>query len=338
MKNFNKNNRKLSISTIFNLIFLVLVVVHGYATDWHMWSQHAKNECTENYSLINPIFACSKKHILNKSAYTSLKNNLEQYTEEKKMSGEARSVAIFFRDLEAGPTLGINEREKFIPASLLKLPHVMAVFQLKEDSMPNILEQKLMFPDYVKNNMEQNFKPEKIIIPNTPYTVRDVIDASLIYSDNGAENLLFTYVESLSTDTPLVENIYKDLGIMLKEEQLQDFKIDAKSYSTIFRMLYNSSFFNPTDSEIILEILSKSSFTGGIRAGVPKNITISHKFGERTIGEIKQLHSCGIVYYPDNPYLLCVMTEGDDFYILNKIISEISKMFYEEVDSRRLIQ
>ncbi len=78
-------------------------------------------------------------------------------------------------------------------------------------------------------------------------------------------------------------------------------------------------------------------------AGVPSTVDVAHKFGERTTlasdtesTETKQLHDCGIVYFPENPYLLCVMTRGTDFKVLEGIISDISRMVYEEVDSRRL--
>lgn len=51
---------------------------------------------------------------------------------------------------------------------------------------------------------------------------------------------------------------------------------------------------------------------------------------------VVELHDCGIIYYPNNPYVLCVMTRGDSMEELKKIISTISLMTYKEVDSRRL--
>jgi hypothetical protein len=51
---------------------------------------------------------------------------------------------------------------------------------------------------------------------------------------------------------------------------------------------------------------------------------------------LNQLHDCGIIYYPGNPYLLCVMTRGTDWSALEKTIQTISAMTYKEVDSRKL--
>jgi hypothetical protein len=45
----------------------------------------------------------------------------------------------------------------------------------------------------------------------------------------------------------------------------------------------------------------------------------------------RELHDCGIVYLPDNPYLLCVMTKGNDFAKMEKIIEEISRLSYERL-------
>jgi hypothetical protein len=87
----------------------------------------------------------------------------------------------------------------------------------------------------------------------------------------------------------------------------------------------------------LLSLLVQSDFGGGLQSGVPPNIKVANKFGERILesGE-KQLHDCGIIYYPDNPYQLCIMTSGNNFKELEKIIREISKEVYEEVDSRRV--
>jgi hypothetical protein len=56
-------------------------------------------------------------------------------------------------------------------------------------------------------------------------------------------------------------------------------------------------------------------YNDGLKAGIPANIELAHKFGERGIigmngREQKQLHDCGIIYYPKHPYILCIMTRG----------------------------
>ncbi len=77
---------------------------------------------------------------------------------------------------------------------------------------------------------------------------------------------------------------------------------------------------------------------------MPPDIPSSNKFGERTVEtkntttgmttvDYRELHDCGIIYYPRNPYLLCIMTKGQDFAKLSKIISDISSMVYNEIDS-----
>ena len=128
-------------------------------------------------------------------------------------------------------------------------------------------------------------------------------------------------------------DIFHDLNIDVPTE-VPDFTISAKNYSTFLRILYNSTYLNDSDSEKALDILSKTTFVDGLVAGVPKGTTIAHKFGEHvsSFHEI-ELHDCGIIYYPQNPYLLCVMTKGQDFSKLAKIIADISAMVYNETAS-----
>ncbi len=82
-----------------------------------------------------------------------------------------------------------------------------------------------------------------------------------------------------------------------------------------------------------LELLTKTAFNDGLRAGVPENIEVAHKFGERILpNNIQQLHDCGIVYIPNKPYLLCIMTRGKDMHTLQGVIEEISSSVYAEVN------
>jgi hypothetical protein len=87
-------------------------------------------------------------------------------------------------------------------------------------------------------------------------------------------------------------------------------------------------------SEKALDSLSKTDFQSGLVKGVPQAVTVAHKFGEHSdeTTQNKQLHDCGIVYYPKHPYLLCVMSKGKNFEYLDNAIAAISQIVYEQVD------
>jgi hypothetical protein len=44
-----------------------------------------------------------------------------------------------------------------------------------------------------------------------------------------------------------------------------------------------------------------------------------------------QLHECGIVYFPDHPYLLGIMTRGKDYDVMLTTIRGLSRLIYNEV-------
>ena len=107
-------------------------------------------------------------------------------------------------------------------------------------------------------------------------------------------------------------------------------------------MLYNGTYLTKEMSEKALELLSKVDFTGGIRSGLPSDMVVAQKFGERDIsttsgvaraGDIKELHDCGIVYFPDHPYLLCVMTSGNNFDKLSSVLKDVSNVVYQSMSS-----
>jgi hypothetical protein len=89
-------------------------------------------------------------------------------------------------------------------------------------------------------------------------------------------------------------------------------------------------------SEKALELLTREDFPQGIAAGIPKGIPLAAKFGEfeeETGKKEKQLHEFGIVYHPKGPYILGIMTKGSDFTLQANVISAISALVYQEVDT-----
>ena len=133
-----------------------------------------------------------------------------------------------------------------------------------------------------------------------------------------------------------IKGIYNDLG--LKQPQFgKDYKIDTHKYASFFRVLFNATYLDRSDSEKLLKILSESSFKDGIVAGVPSSVTVAHKFGSRQVdnsGKV-QLHDCGIVYAKEMPYILCVMSQGTDFTKMATFIKDVSRTVYVGVTSKQ---
>lgn len=315
------------------LIFLVVGFFIGFIINLS-FNFSCKNS---GFKYISPNLFCEDSYVVKKIAYASMKDKLVNLISEKQKEGSVTDVSIYFRDLEDGPTLGIDEHDTYAPASLLKLP-IFLTYLSVEDDIPGFLNTELSFQES-SEELKQFFPPTKEIEQNKSYTLEEMIESMIKYSDNRAYYVLVNYIEKIAPkDINLVQRTFIDLGI-ITPKNFQDQTISVKSYASIFSQLYYSSFFSKKEfSERALKILADTDFHQGLVSGVPKDIAIAHKFGERSDlpnGEV-QLHDCGIVYYPKNPYLLCVMTRGKDFGKLSETIGEVSKMVYEEFDSRKL--
>lgn len=314
------------------LFFIVVSFMIGF------FSHKFSSGCNVNsFKYINLDLVCEKKEVVSKHYYASLKNKLEDYIHSKQSEKKISDVSIYFRDLQNGPTLGIREHDLFSPASLLKLPLLLAYYSFQNDQVPDLFDREIVAKTswYVP---EQMIPPKNAIIMGQSYSIQALLEHMIKYSDNNAYYVLLDYLKEISPDRDLLKETFVNLGIIDPKDFL-DNTISVKSYSSIFTQLYNSSYFNQKKtSDDILDLLSQVDWKEGINAGLPKGVVVAHKFGERANldNNLDQLHDCGIVYYPGNPYLLCVMTRGSDFNELSRTIKDISKMVYDEFDSRRL--
>lgn len=321
-------------------IILLIIFLSGGAIGFSLYpkvKQSDKNQVndvsnsirqTGQYKYINPLLDC--EHDLSMGSYNvssieSVTSGLIKKLQEEK---KAQSIAVYYRDLNNGPWFGINEEENFAPASLLKVS-VLIAYLKKVENNANMLSNTLTYP---KDKLEipepaQGLPP---LQPETEYSLESLLERMIVYSDNQAYTLLVNSIEGIELD-----KVHRDLGLTTPDNAYTENIISAKSYASLFRVLYNSSYLSRTMSEYALSLMSRANYSNGISSGLPQGIQISHKFGLR--GNLKesseiQLHDCGIIYYPSKPYLLCVMTKGPDYEKLSESIAEISKNIYLEID------
>lgn len=308
------------------VVFTVGVVV-GFVFAPHS-GVRGKGERQTGYRLINPLLECE---VVGDGVYTELRPFREELTtlvQKMLQNREATHISVYFRDLNNGPWIGINEKELFAPSSLLKVPLLFSVFE-QSDRDPSFMQKKMVYSGEFDLTSSQNVKPSHILQRGSSYTISNLLERTIIESDNTAAKLL-----TLAVDSDLFFRPYESLGLQKPNSTEGEYYLRVKDYASFFRVLYNASYLSRAQSERALELLSRSAYTRGLVQGVPRGVTVAHKFGERKLSDVSelQLHDCGIVYHRKKPYLLCVMTKGAVFTRLEQVISEISKMVYENVE------
>ncbi len=291
-----------------------------------------KQECKKQYTLLSGDINCDT--IDGKADQVeSLHREITRLIEQEKADHHIVRASVFYRDLDSKRWFGVNDTDTFYPASLIKLPIAVTYYKIAELE-PDIFKKQLQIAPDTPDNSDQNYPPAEPMEPGKYYTVQEMIRHMLVFSDN-------------APFTPLAEasglfrdKVLSDLGIYQPPvgEGEGAWTVSARVYASIFRMLFNGSYLNIDYSQELLQTLSQSTFTKGLVAGVPQGVIVSHKFGE-AVGTDKDgntlthiLNDCGIIYKPKDPFILCVMTEGNVYSDMEKVIEKVAKTSYDRVE------
>ena len=245
------------------------------------------------------------------------------------------TVGLYFETLNNGGSVGINDDVRLIPGSLRKVPLLVATLKgvehgtLSLSDRVEIQERHLDLALGVKNAVG----PLAARGAGQKLTIRQLVDAIALHSDNTATSALLERVGyEAYADAMFASGLsWRTWRENFEGGRMTEFPSSAHEFAQIFRSLYYSSYLRPRHSQELLELLSRSEFRDGIPAGLPTGVPASHKTGDWRYGE--HHHDCGIIYYPDKPYALCIMTRGLDKAGANRLISEISRDIFAYIQS-----
>lgn len=313
---------------IWNILFLICFVYVWWKYDASK-EEDIKYEVRENntqYSFINPILECNIE--LDYYNYHPLQEKIEDYIDSKISSSDVLDISYYVRILNSGATFGYHENSSFLPASLLKLP--IAMWLANRVGISNLKEKEVLLEEatYIT---PRNIGQDRVQPWNT-YSYYELLTAMLQDSDNTATDILVNYL-----GIHQIHDIYDKFSLGKININFEEtLRISPKKYATFFRILYNSSYLSRKDSEELLSIMLDSKFTEWIRYYIPEDIRIVNKFWERTtgIGWDQYLHDCGIIYLPENPYLVCIMTKWKNLQNLLPIVQDISRLIYTDISNQ----
>lgn len=320
---------------VISLSLFLLGAIAGYSVSFYKYRNivakfHSIREGESSYTFIAPLIGFTTPSAPSLGQFKTLDGKIRDVF-EKSSPKEIFRYAVYFRDLQDGFWVGINEEEKYDPASMLKVVAAIATYKEIEKN-PSFKNRYLVYSeDFARLDASFPYGEKTKLITGQSYPVTKLIEAMIIDSDNGAKDLLL-----YSIDSRILDEVYTDLGIPKPGEDSSAYAISAREYSRFFRILYNATYLSREYSEALLSFLSQATYTKGLVAGVPKNTQVAHKFGQRIVTQTDnltkntELHDCGIVYTSPHPYFLCVMTEGLNEETLARFIARVSQVTFEE--------
>ena len=348
MRKIFKNNYKFLQSGFSFWIFFVAAFIAGLAAASIFWYRHTNNTIRSlaeqvkplrqndgAYKYIDPLLGYQvPDNVKEFDEYDPLQSDIQTTILNNQLPG-VEDYAVYFRDLNLGRWVGINENVPYAPASMMKVAIMIAYFKEAENS-PGVLQKTLQYSTSTADQINGvPFETPSDLQVGKTYTVEQLIEAMIISSDNGAKNALLDNIDQNS-----LNEIYTDLGLP-NPDYSSDYVISAKQYSLLLRILYNATYLSREDSEAALKIMSRAKYSQGLVAGIPTGTAAAQKFGENVDASNPQLpiislSNCGIIYHPTHPYILCVMTKGSNLQSLGKTISTISQKVWNDVQAYSL--
>lgn len=248
--------------------------------------------------------------------FTQLREVMKARHAEKKLP-----VGIYFEYLPTGSSIGVNDQFEIELGSLAKVPAIMAVYKSIEAgdlSLETVLKIK---PEHINNLYGSLWKSGA----GAEVKVSEAIELALVESDNTAINVLLDSIPEGSH-----EAVFSKLDLPKTTDGIYPV-LSPKSFASVFRNLFLSSYLDYSHSNNVLETLTRTNFVDKIPAGLPADVKMAHKIGVFQVENQQTVYNdCGIVYVPDRPYLLCIMSATDEMVAREEMIA-YSMMVYSYV-------
>jgi beta-lactamase class A len=253
--------------------------------------------------------------------FSQLRTKLYNYVNSQLDSDN--NINIYFEYLPTGSSIRVNDAQRSIGASLIKVPLAMNIYKLIEQGKIDPNQTVTILPEMLDSGYGELYKQGA----GQTLTVEQLLQVMLVQSDNTATSALWSVYEEaqIAFDDNVVN--YLDLEFSNTDDSL--IAIGARQYSTILKCLYFACYNSVENSHHILDLLTQTEYNNRLRRYLQDEpVVIAHKIG--TFQEDYQ-SDCGIFYIDKNNYILCVMIEGEDAEASLRI-GELSNIVYRHME------
>ncbi|MBN3040818.1 MAG: serine hydrolase [Candidatus Omnitrophica bacterium] len=246
----------------------------------------------------------------------------------QELSNASVDYSVYVKSLkDDGKCFEIGRHRQFPAASLIKLPILASAIKA-------VSEGKISLGDKITIEKKDITGGSGILkSANPPYTLsfEKLLELMIAASDNTATNkvikilgqdyIIATFEELKLNDTVLGRMI---LDFSLRNKGVENY---TSSYDTylVLEKLYHKELYDPKLCELAIDFLKNQKVRDRIPRFLPEDAVIANKTGlERGV-----VHDAGIVYLPDNDYIICVLVKNERVYARSKkFIAQVSLLTY----------
>jgi len=168
-----------------------------------------------------------------------------------------------------------NEQAKFHAASVMKMATAISVF------------------DWMNvNKLDLHFSPQG-------QSLKNKLSLLINRSDNYQWAELGSLVGLANTQKLLEKN-------GLKNSNIYNNTMTAEDISLLLTKVYQGNLVSPRQRAFLLTAMQGTINENRLPQGVPEEVAVAHKYGSWQAN----IHDAGIVFQPENPYIITVLTNG----------------------------
>lgn len=237
---------------------------------------------------------------------------------------DLKFTSLYFEYINTGANISLNSDIRILPASLIKVPLAMAVMKKIEKGEWKLYNELILTKEDRDNEWGDVYKRPI----GSPITIEKLIEEMLLNSDNTAYRILY---RNLSMDE--VRDVFTALG--LDDFFDQEGKITAKEYTRLLRSLFTANYLNPEHSQLLLDVLSHTSYDDYLGQWVPNDVVFSHKIGENNQKTV--ILDAGLVYIGDRVYLISMSMDYQQEWISREkaleLFGQVSNTIYNYIST-----
>ncbi len=250
-----------------------------------------------------------KKTIQSTPNYSALQRQITAY-----LDGQPGVYGLYFIDIQSGQEFGYNSNVAFYAASTFKVPMNLYLYRAAEHNQIDLTEQ-LIFTD---KHMEGGTGILKNQSPGSSYTIAQLADYSILYSDNVATNILLDRLGKKN-----VKGYMRSLGgrVVDNEQNI------TCPYDLALYMQEVLHFAEQPAGEKLLRNLFDNKLKDRIPAPLPPEIQVANKIG--TWPPTNTYNDAAYVAHPKKPYILIVTSKDTPGYgEAREVIRHLSELVY----------